>query len=739
MSLSDTDFDAPTATCSSDDVCRMPDADLPMFTPLVQPKLKSIEDLMAICRTYMKDADLARVEHAYDVAFRAHDGQTRKSGEPYITHPIAVACVLAEWHLDVETVQAGLMHDVLEDTGVTKAEMAEDFGIEVANLVDGVSKLDKLSFSSAQAAQAESFQKMFIAMARDVRVILIKLADRLHNLRTLGIMRAEKRARIAKETLDIFVPLAHRLGINGLFRELQELSFANRHPLRYEVIYEHVLQERHRRRALLEKILHETKQFLPKHGIKARIIGRDKTIYGIYNKMRQNHQSLSDALDIYGFRIVVGTREECYQTLGVLHRLYKPVHRRFKDFIAIPKSNGYQGIHTTVIGPKGTPVEYQIRTESMHRVAEYGILSQWLFTKEEDSTDMRDRIATWLQQLMDIQKTSADSTEFLENIKIDLFPNRLYAFTPGGRIISLPKGSTPIDFAYQVHSHIGDHAYGSKINGEIVPLSTTIKNGDMVEILVSDDAHPHPEWLEFVHSGRARAEIRQYLRNSKFDDALKAGHDALYSLAEKRGVKLEDIPDEDWAVLLKEFELADRHALYAAIGLGKDLPAAVFARLLKIYQPVPDETLPGILIRGDEGVAVNLCHCCHPIPGDRAVGFSRKGHGLDVHRSECMHAKRGIQREPARWLRVDWNEKEASGQYAVPIAIKTTDAAASVGIITTTVATLHSNIVGFDFGNNNEVVVLVQVHNNQHLIQVMHALEKVPSLSYVKRLMDCPV
>ena len=447
---------------TEEEVANLPDADLPLFTPTIQPKLDTINDLLDRCREYMGDEDIEKVRAAFRQADAAHLGQFRKSGEPYITHPVSVASILASWHLDAETIQAGLMHDVLEDTGITKVEMAEKFGVTVAELVDGVSKLDKIRFSSAEAAQAESFRKMFMAMARDVRVILIKLADRLHNMRTLGIMRPEKRARIAKETLDIFVPIAHRLGINGVFRELQELSFANRYPFRYEVLYAHVMKQRNERRAILEKTLTETRAFLAEHQIQAQIIGRDKTIYGIYNKMRQNHQSLSDAMDIYGFRIVVGSRAECYQTLGILHALYKPVHRRFKDFIAIPKLNGYQGIHTTVIGPHGVPIEFQIRTLEMHRIAEYGILSQWLFAKQGDFTDLQSRTAAWLQQLMEIQKNCPDSREFLENFKIDLFPNRLYAFTPRGRIISLPKGSTPVDFAYQVHSDVGDHTSACK-------------------------------------------------------------------------------------------------------------------------------------------------------------------------------------------------------------------------------------------------------------------------------------
>lgn len=714
----------------------MPDADLPLFTPTVRPKLSTINDLLEICRGYMGGDDIELVRKAFKQADQAHLGQFRKSGEPYICHPVAVACILASWRLDAQTVQAGLMHDVLEDTGVTKQEMAERFGVVVADLVDGVSKLDKLRFSSAEAAQAESFQKMFMAMARDVRVILIKLADRLHNMRTLEIMRPEKRARIAKETLDIYVPIAHRLGINGVFRELQELSFANRYPMRYAVLYEHVLRQRNKRRANLERILKDVQNFLPEHDIKARILGRDKTIYGIYNKMRQNHQSLSDALDIYGFRIVVGTREECYQTLGVLHALYKPVHRRFKDFIAIPKLNGYQGIHTTVIGPHGIPIEFQIRTEAMHRVAEYGILSQWLFSRECDANDLQTLTAAWLQQLMEIQKDSADSKDFLENIKIDLFPNRMYAFTPRGRIISLPKGSTPVDFAYQVHSDIGNHAAGCKINGEPVPLDTPIKNGDMVEIVTDKKAKPSPDWLDFVRSGRARAVIRQFLRNSSYDEAIAAGRRTFEELAEKAGVDIGSTSEESWRTLEEELEVPDRDGVFASIGLGKDLATAVLHRLLKIDEADVPADLPEIRIRGNEGVAVELAPCCHPIPGDKAIGFSRKGHGLTVHRVECSNARRGYEHEPSRWLKIHWEEENRLPQYPVPLLVKTNDRTGALAMITTHVAKSKSSIIGMNFGTENHISITVLVRDTGHLMHVIREIKEISQVQQVKRLFE---
>ena len=722
----------------------LPEADLPLFTPKAPTATVTASTLVDLCRQYLSTPDVEKIREAYRYADNAHLGQFRKSGEPYITHPIAVASILASWKMDAATIQAGLMHDVLEDTGTSKLEMAEKFGIEVAELVDGVSKLDKLRFSSAAAAQAESFRKMLLAMSRDLRVIIVKLADRVHNMRTLGVMRPEKCARIAKETLDIYVPIAHQLGMNNVFRELQELSFANRYPLRYKVLYENVLLMRNNRRAVLERILTDTKVFLPKEGIRARIIGRDKTIYGIYNKMRENHQSFSDALDIYGFRVVVRSVNDCYLTLGALHRLYKPVHRRFKDFIAIPKLNGYQSLHTTVIGPYGTPVEFQIRTEQMHQVAENGILTQWMFKNDFDSSDIQSRTAAWLQSLMEIQRTSLDSNEFLENIKVDLFPNRVYAFTPKGKIISLPRGSTPVDFAYQIHTDVGNHTKECRINGEIRPLSTGLHNGDMVEILTSPLATPSPEWLEFVHSGRARAEVRQYLRNCRSDEATKLGHDVLMKLAAENLLDLDKIPDKVWHDLQEELNVPDREALYASIGLGKDLPATVIHRLVRLMSRISKETLPAgalpdIIIRGNEGMAVELSKCCHPIPGDKIVGFSRVGHGLIIHRADCPHVERGQKTDPKRWVDVQWAPEQRQANFAVPLEIRVEDPRSSIAQTATSVAEARSSIIGMVIDDENVqkfIRITVQVRDRGHLMHVIRTIKQNANVAQVKRVFE---
>ena len=720
------------------------DADLPLYTPVGKATaIATSAQLLARCRQYLSESDVSRIQAAFRYADDAHLGQFRKSGEPYITHPLAVATILAEWHLDAATICAGLMHDVLEDTGVAKIEMAEQFGIEVTEIVDGVSKLDKLRFSSNEIAQAESFRKMLLAMSRDVRVILVKLADRLHNLRTLGVMRPEKRRRIATETLEIYVPIAHRLGLNTVFRELQELSFFNQHPLRYEVLRKNLIASRGKRRAVLERILRETREVLPKHHIVAQVQGRDKTIYGIYNRMRDTHASFSDVLDIYGFRVIVRTREECYLALCALHELYKPVHRRFKDFIAIPKANGYQSLHTTVIGPSGTPIEYQIRTEQMHRIDEMGILSHWLYNDGLDTSELQKMVAAWLQSLLEIQRTSADSSEFIENIKIDLFPDRVYVFTPKSKIISLPRGSCPVDFAYQIHTDIGNKTSGCRINGEEKPLTTELKNGDMVEILTADKAQPDPNWLNYVRSGRARAEIRQYLRTRDFKDSVALGETFLRKAAAEAGINFEMIPEEAWKTVVTENETKNRTALFANVGQGKLFAAAVVTRLVNFMRAREKtaQSTAAVSIRGTEGMAVQLATCCHPIPGDTIWGFMRKGHGLSVHRADCEHTVRGRKVDSERWMAADWKEDIASdARFPVPVELEVTDERAALAGVAAELAKAGSAIVGVNMNDNgktdNKLRLMIQVKDRVHLLHVLRMVRQLPTVTSAARCLD---
>lgn len=738
------DYDAAYLDARAGDVVGQ-EADLPLFSPVEKvTKVVTSSELLARCSQFLSKADVERIRQAFMYADDAHLGQFRKSGEPYITHPLAVANILAEWRLDAVTICAGLMHDVLEDTKVAKIEMAERFGVEVTELVDGVSKLDKLRFSSNEVAQAESFRKMLLAMSRDVRVIFVKLADRLHNLRTLGVMRPDKRRRIAKETLEIYVPIAHRLGLNTVFRELQELSFFNHYPRRYAILRENVILARGNRKAVLEKILRETRAALPKSGIVAQVQGRDKTIYGIYNRMRDTHASFSDVLDIYGFRVIVRTREECYLTLGALHQLYKPVHNRFKDFIAIPKANGYRSLHTTVIGPYGTPVEYQIRTEEMHRIDEMGILSHWIYNDAMDTSGIQNMVKSWLQSLMEIQRTSSDSKEFLENIKIDLFPDRVYVFTPRSKIVSLPQGSCPVDFAYQIHTDVGNKAVGCRINGENQSLSTPLKNGDMVEIITAPDAEPDPQWISFARSGKARAEVRQYLRTRNPVESASLGKKVLAKAAREGHLTLEAVPETIWAEVLRVATLSSMNELYVAIGLGQ-LPASGIVgqihALLQEKKPSKPPSEAAVTIRGTEGMAVQLATCCHPVPGDSIWGFMRKGHGLSVHRADCEHVTRGRQNAPQRWMSLAWqSETSEEARFAVPLDMEVTDDRAALPAIAAELSAAGSSIVGMDVGaaqnGHDKLNLMILVRDRLHLMHIMRALKRLTSVVAIARKLD---
>ena len=724
-------------------------ADLPLYTPMVkQETVATSSELLTRCRQYLSESDVRRIQSAFRYADDAHLGQFRKTGEPYITHPLAVATILAEWHLDAVTVCAGLMHDVLEDTGVAKIEMAAQFGVEVTEIVDGVSKLDKLKFSSNEIAQAESFRKMLLAMSRDVRVILVKLADRIHNLRTLGIMRPEKRRRIATETLEIYVPIAHRLGLNHVFRELQELSFYNKYPRRYEILSHNVIATRGKRRKILERILRETREALPKHGITCQVLGRDRTIYGIYNRMKETHASFSDVLDIYGFRVIVRTKEECYLALCAIHELYKPVHRRFKDFIAIPKANGYQSLHTTVIGPSGTPIEYQIRTEQMNRIDEMGLLSHWLYNNDGmDTTEIQKLVSAWLQSLLDIQRTSSDSSEFIENIKIDLFPDRIYVFTPKSKTISLPQGACAVDFAYQIHTDIGNKTCGCRINGEEKPLTSELKNGDMVEILTSETAHPDPQWLNYVRSGRARAEIRQYLRNRNFSESVTLGEELLRTAADDAGISLESIPEAVWTTVVKNAGCENKTALYADVGLGKQFAAAIMAKIAQslLEKKAADVSATGTLIEGTAGITVQLANCCHPVPGDTVWGFMRKGHGLSVHRADCEHTKHGRANDAERWSEVRWcKNRPADAHFPVPVELTVTDKLCALPAVAAELAQEGSSIIGVAMTDEkkgtkleeHELSLVIQVRDKMHLVHTLLQLKQLPMVTAVARKLD---
>lgn len=710
--------------------------ELPLVTPPKKAVIATAASLIEKCETYMSRADVERIKAAYRYADDAHLGQFRKSGEPYITHPIAVASILAEWHLDCAAIQAGLMHDVLEDTGHSKNELAKLFGITTAEIVDGVSKLDKLKFSSNEIAQAESFKKMLLAMSKDVRVILVKLADRLHNMRTLGVMRPEKRRRIAKETLDIYVPMAHHLGINHCFRELQELCLENYHPRRYAVLYKELIAARQNRKPALEKILQDTKDMFIRANIKGRVLGREKTCYGIYSQMRIKKVSFAEVFDLYGFRVIVSTREDCYRTLGALHQMYKPVQGRFKDFIAIPKSNGYQSLHTTVIGPAGTPVEFQIRTEQMNDIAEQGILTHWLNRGSE--SEIQTLTHAWLQSLLDLQQKSSSTSEFYENIKADLFPDRIYVFTPKGKIISLPQDSTPVDFAYQIHSDVGNHVSSCRINSQTRSIDTRLQNGDMVEIVTGMTAHPNPQWLDFVRSGKARAEIRQYLRSLDFDEAVKIGRQLLEREAPHAHLQWDTIPDHIWNSVMEEFGVDSRASLYGMVGSGKASFVVVLHRIQTLLEqakePLKQDHAIEVVVNGQAQTA-QLARCCHPVLGDAICVFERAGHGLTVHRASCMHAQHAKTNNADRWEEATWGNN-ANQHFIAPIDLKVSDVRMSISHATQTVAQEGASIVGLnipDDQNDPQLQLLVQVDNRIQLMRVMRALKQIPNVTDVRR------
>ena len=702
-------------------------------------------------KKYLSSGDIQRIKEAFKFSDAAHLGQFRKSGLPYITHPIAVAEILADWKLDAAAIQAALLHDVLEDSGIGKQQLIERFGGVVAELVDGVSKLDRLRFDSSEEQQAESFRKMLLAMARDVRVILIKLADRLHNVRTLEAMPRDKQRRIAQETLDIYAPIAHRLGLNAIYRELQEGSFARLHPLRFQVLQRAVLAARGNRREVLGKILDAVRRTLAEFKIKAEVYGREKTIYGVYRKMAEKNLSFSEVLDIYGFRIVVNTRQDCYLTLGALHALYRPVPGRFKDYIAIPKVNGYQSVHTTLIGPYGTPIEFQIRTREMHNVAESGVAAHWLYKTDDTSlSELQSRTHQWLQSLLDIHQQSGDSAELMENIKVDLFPDKVYVFTPKGKIVSLPRGATPVDFAYGIHTDVGNKCVAARINGEIQPLRAELRNGDVIEIVTGPVARPNPGWLGFVRTGKARAEIRHFLRTMKREESVELGERLLAQTARQLDFALSDVPAARWDALIKDAQARDREEVLADIGLGRRLAAVVARQLMLGIAPTPSPAdavteksrsafaIPApVTIRGTEGMALQMASCCCPIPGDAVVGHMRKDQGLAVHQVDCPNARRARRADPERWIDLQW-AGDMAGLFGVNIDVSAANQRGVLGRIAIAIAEADSNILNVHLEDEGEDQALihfkVQVRDRKHLARLFRTLRRIKEVSRVVRV-----
>jgi GTP pyrophosphokinase/guanosine-3',5'-bis(diphosphate) 3'-pyrophosphohydrolase len=713
--------------------------------------------------SYLGKPDLKLIREAYKFADEAHLGQFRASGEPYITHPVAVAGLVADWRLDAQAVMAALMHDAMEDCGITKPELIERFGAATADLVDGLTKLDKLQFSTREEGQAESFRKMLLAMARDVRVILVKLADRLHNMRTIQAIAPERRQRIARETLEIYAPIAHRLGLNQTFRELQELSFECLHPWRHAALAKALAKARGHRRDIVERVQQEVQRAFSAAKMKVQVGGREKTVYSIYRKMREKHTSFAQVSDIFGFRIVVGSLNECYLALGVLHQLYKPVPGRFKDYIAIPKLNGYQSLHTTLVSPLGTAVEFQIRTGPMHAVAESGIAAHWLYkTKDKDSGEAQRLGSMWLQSLLDIQDETRDAAEFLEHVKIDLVPDAVYVFTPMSKILSLPRGATPVDFAYAIHSDVGDHCVAARVNNEPVALRTELRSGDVVEIVTAPGARPNPAWLNFVRTGRARSKIRHFLKTMELEESRALGEKLLAQALRAEGLAMPSSDPDDaganalWQQLTRWSGNRTRGELMTDIAIGRKIAIIVAKRLaqlmaergtrpdavtLTLGRYGSDDSTPSqglVMVDGNEGASVQLASCCRPIPGDDIVGYLGRGEGLLVHTSECHVGRRLAERDPERWLPVAWAE-EPTRAFETAVTVLVRNGTGVLAQVASAVSASQADITHIDMGEDRaaettELRLLVTVRDRQHLADTLRTLRRRPPVLRVWRV-----
>ena len=737
-----------------------------LFTPPLNPQTPAAANAAAASFAaltakldYMTTTDVDNVRRAYRFADEAHLGQLRNSGEPYITHPIAVAQQCAEWKLDAQALMAALLHDAIEDCGVTKPELLERFGAPVAELVDGLTKLEKLEFKTREENQSESFRKMLLAMARDVRVILIKLADRTHNMRTLGDTPRAKWARISRETLDIYCPIAHRLGLNTTYRELQDLSFQHLHPWRYATLKKALTKARGRRRDVIKRVQNEVEAAFVTANLTVHISGREKTLYSIYQKMDGKHLSFAQVTDIYGFRVIVNNLMACYSAMGVLHQQYKPLPGKFKDYIAIPKINGYQSLHTTLIGPFGTNIEFQMRTEAMHVVAESGVAAHWLYKAADPGSDASQRLGTqWLQSLLDIQSETRDAAEFWDHVKIDLFPEAVYVFTPKSQIMAMPRGATIVDFAYAIHSDVGHRAVGAKVNGEQVPLRSELHNSDIIEIMTSPSANPNPGWLGFVRTGKARSKIRHYLKTMALTESQDLGEKMLMQSLRAEGIQR--LPEEAsaeralWDKILRFSGNKSRADLLTDIGLGRRVAAMVAKRIVALLAETgekPDVLLMSrerytaqesvsqgaLLLDGSEGASVQFAPCCKPIPGDDIVGYLGRGEGLVVHTDDCAVAKRLQNRDSERFISVDWSD-EPVRTFDTSLLVTASNDKGTLARVAAALASAEADITHVNMGQERaqdatELRFGIAVRDRHHLAAVLRRVKRTPSVLRVQR------
>ena len=692
--------------------------------------------------TYLKKSEIQDVYKAYHYAFDCHIDQKRRSGEPYITHPVSVACIAANLHLDGPSIIAALLHDVVEDTPATLKEVESKFGKQVAKLVDGLSKLDKLNFNDVVEAQAENFRKMLLAMSSDIRVMIIKLCDRTHNMQTLGHLNEQKRKRIAQETVDIYAPIANRLGLNRIYQELENLCFKHIHPLRHQTITKAIASARGNRKEVVEKILIEVEAKLKKEKIKAEILGREKQPASIHKKMAEKNLGFSEISDIYAFRIIVEDIKDCYHALGVLHSLYKPIPGRFKDYIAIPKANGYQSLHTTLFGPFGMPLEIQIRTLMMNNLAEAGVAAHWMYkTKENQVTRLQQDTNQWLKRLLEIQSDSADSLEFLEHLKVDLFPDEVYVFSPKGKIFVLPKGSTAVDYAYAVHSDVGNSCFVCKINNELVPLRTEVKTGDHIEIITGPMAKPNPSWLNFVITGKARSQIRAFMKKAESSDLVILGYSILNKALKAFHIEPDSIKKRHWDKLLHDYHLKNKDEILIDIALGKRVNIMVAHQLSTIVSGQSsvgrqEKFLDVISIKGSEGMAIDLADCCHPIPGDPILGYIDKDRGLIIHTHECNEIKK-IKVDPEKWVDVEW-EPNPDRLFKVKLDILVSNERGVLAKIASVIAEMESNIDKLtteesDGGGFTSINFLIEVKSRIHLADIIRNLRKIEQVSRITR------
>ncbi|MFC6805037.1 MULTISPECIES: RelA/SpoT family protein [Methylophaga] len=696
----------------------------------------TIDDLCYATANYLESGQVDAIRRAYHFADNAHEGQTRRSGERYITHPLAVAHVLAMMHMDYECIMAGLLHDVIEDTALTKADLAAEFGEEVGELVEGVTKLAKAAFETQKHAQAENLRKMLLAMSRDIRVIIVKLADRLHNMRTLGHLRPEKRRRIANETLDIYAPIAQRLGMNLMRCELEDLGFHVLYPIRYRVLQDAVRKSRGNRKEIVTQITASILNRMEQEGLSADIQGREKNLYSLYKKMVSKQLSFSEVMDVYAFRIIVDDVDACYRMLGVVHNLYKPVQGKFKDYIAIPKANGYQSLHTVLFGPYGVPIEVQIRSRDMDHMAEAGVAAHWLYkTGESVGNNLAHRKARqWLQGILEMQKGSGDSMEFLENLRIDLFPDEIYVSTPKGEILTLPRGATAVDFAYAVHSDVGNNCVAARVGRHLVPLSSQLETGESVEIITSPASHPNPAWLNFVVTAKARTNIRNYLRHLQTEEAVLLGRRLLNKHLTAFSTNLDEIPVERFNELINEFELKQFDDLLEDIGLGNHSALLIAQKL--VHESTPDTEAQALMIAGTEGMVVSFARCCHPIPGDPIHGYVSSGRGIIIHQRGCKNTSH-LRVQNEKWLDVAWSP-DVSRDFPVDIMIHVKNQRGVLATIAAVVSESDSNIdnvvVDERDGGYSDLRLTIEVANRQHLARVIRRLRRLDMVERITRI-----